>query len=295
MRTRLTLIPCLLLFYLEYPLALSSQMPNKPESKLAVIQAGAEDAEDAPFVPKDYRFMPGETLYFSFQIAGFGVRETGGYYPVKRISLEYEVQPFDSNEVALTPAISGKIDEELGKEDKNWLPKRRASFSLPSFVVSGQFHVRVTVKDLVANTNVSRDFPFLIGGLKLQPKSGFSIDHFRFLRAPDDKQPLEMADFRAGDTIYARFDMTGYKFGQVNAYDVAYGLKVLRPDGKTYLDAPQAAELKADSFYPAQYVPGNLEITTSRDSSGGQYIVIVTAHDVIGNQAYESRQTFRIE
>jgi hypothetical protein len=125
--------------------------------------------------------------------------------------------------------------------------------------------------------------------------NGLTIADFRFLRSADDRQPLQSPDFRAGDTVFARFDMTGFKHGQENAYDVAYGLKVLRPDGKTYLDAPQADDRKSASYYPAPYVRGDIQITTSRDSSGGLYVLIVTAHDVIGNQTYESRQTFRIE
>jgi hypothetical protein len=295
MRTRLVLIPCLLFLYLEYPHAGLSQSPAKPESKLAVIEAGAEDAEDAPFVAKDYRFLPGQTLYFEFDVAGFGIHETGGYFKVKHISLEYAAQPFDANNVALAPAVSGAIDEDLAPQDKNWLPKRRASFVLPTLAARGQYHVRVTVKDLVAKTEVSSDIPFLMNGARLTAGSGLTIENFRFLRSANDGAPLQVPDFRAGDTVYARFDVGGFKLGEGNAYDVAYGLKVLRPDGKTYLDAPQADDLRSKSFYPAPYVPGNVQITTSRNSSGGSYVLILTAHDAIGNQTYESRQSFQIE
>lgn len=295
MRARLVLIPCLSLLYLEYPHAGLSQAPAKPESKLAVSQAGVEDAEDAPFVATGYRFLPGQTLYCEFDIAGFGIHETGGYFKVKHITLEYEAQPFDANSVALAPAVSDKIDEDLAPQDKNWMPKRRASFLLPSYVARGQYHVRVTVKDLIAKTEASRDIPFLMNGATLTPGTGLTIENFRFLRSASDGAPLQLPDFRAGDTVYARFDITGFKLGEGNAYDVAYGLKVLRPDGKTYLDAPQADDLRSKSFYPAPYVPGNVQITTSHDSSGGSYILILTAHDAIGNQTYESRQSFQIE
>jgi hypothetical protein len=295
MRARLVWIPCLLLFYLEYPHASLSQSPAKPESKLAVIDAGPEDAEDSPFVAKDYRFLPGQTLYFEFDIAGFGIRETGGYFKTKHVSLDYAVQPFDGNNVALAPAESGTIDEDLAPQDKNWLPKRRASFLLPAYVARGQYHVRVTVKDLVANKDVATDIPFLMNGATLAAGSGLTIENFRFLRSANDGAPLQLPDFRAGDTVYARFDITGFKLGEGNAYDVAYGLKVLRPDGKTYLDAPQADDLKSKSYYPAPYVPGNVQITTSSDSSGGLYVLILTAHDAIGGQTYESRQSFQIE
>src|SRR5581483_6194087 len=96
-------------------------------STLAVIDAGVAQADDAPFVPPSYEFLPGDYLYFTFQIAGYGIRsEQRG--EVHKISLAYDVAPEDAHGVPLTEASSGTVATDLSPEDKNWQPKRRASF-----------------------------------------------------------------------------------------------------------------------------------------------------------------------
>jgi hypothetical protein len=265
-----------------------------PESLLALVNAGIEQSEDAPFVPADYQFLPGDFVYFSFQIAGFSIRSEDPD-EVRRISLAYEVMPQDLNGRPLTPPQSGTVQTELNPEDKNWMPKRRVSFLLPSFIAAGEFRIHVVVKDLFANSQASKDFPFRIGGVKVQPSSTITIQNFRFFRQENDREPLELPAFRPGDNIYASFEMVGYKIGSQNQYHVAYGLTVLRPDGKPFLEQLKAAEFRESSFYPAQFIPGNFTVTTSPDTSRGQYIVILTVRDMIGNQTHQTKEAFSIE
>jgi hypothetical protein len=264
------------------------------ESSLAVVNAGTEQSEDAPFVPAHYQFLPGDFLYFSFQIAGFSVKSEDPD-EVRRISLAYEVAPEDSNGIPLTPPQSGTVQTELNPEDKNWIPKRRVSFLLPSFIAAGEFRIHVLVKDLFANSQASKDFPFRIGGVKVQPSAAITVQNFRFFRQENDREPLEVPAYRPGDNVYASFEMLGYKIGPQNQYHVAYGLTVLRPDGKPFLEQPKAAEFNESSFYPAQFIPGNFTVTTSPDTSRGHYIVILTVRDMIADQTYQTKQAFSIE
>src|SRR5690348_10202207 len=118
------------------------------ESTLAILDAGPESSEDGPFVSSDYQFYPGDYLYFRFQVTGFAV-QANETTEVRKISLSYEITPQDVNNIPLTPVASGDIKDELNPEDKNWTPKRRASFLLPSFLASGQFHIHLVVKDLI--------------------------------------------------------------------------------------------------------------------------------------------------
>lgn len=263
-------------------------------SSLAIIDAGVQQSEDAPFVPPDYRFLPGDFVYFTFQVAGFSIKSNDAN-EVRRIALAYEVTPEDLNGLALTQPNSGTVQVELNPEDKNWMPKRRASFLLPSFLAAGEFRIHVAVKDLFANSEASKDFLFRIGGVKVQPSNTITVQDFHFLRQENDRQPLEVPAYRPGDAIYAIFEMVGYKIGPENQYHVAYGLTVLRPDGKPFLDQPKAADFQKSSFYPAQFVPGNFSVTTSADTSRGEYIIILTVRDLIGNQTYQTKQAFSIE
>ncbi|MGI8959371.1 MAG: hypothetical protein ACR2IV_06365 [Bryobacteraceae bacterium] len=264
------------------------------ESSLTVINGGIEPSEDAPFVPAGYQFLPGDFVYFSFQIAGFSIKSEDSE-AVRHISLAYEVTPQDLNGLALTPSNSGTVQVELNPEDKNWMPKRRVSFLLPSYVSAGEFRIRVVVKDLFANSQASKDFPFRIGGVKVQLSNTITVQNFRFLRQENDREPLEVPAYRPGDNIYASFEMVGYRIGPQNLYHVAYGLTVLRPDGKPFLEQPRATEFHENSFYPAQFIPGTFTLTTSSDSSRGQYVVILTVRDMIANQTYQTKQAFTIE
>jgi hypothetical protein len=264
------------------------------EAQLEVVDAGVQASEDTPFVSADYRFLPGDYIYFTFQIAGFTVKSEGRD-EVHKISLMYEIAPLDSKGVALTESLTGKVQTELSPEDKDWLPKRRVSFLLPSFVAAGVDRVHITVKDLFGKAETSADFPFHIGGVEVQPLSTLTVENFQFLRREGDRQPLKVPAFSPGDTVYARFDMVGYKLGPKNDYRLAYGLTVLRPNGKPFFQDPKAAQLESASFYPAPFVPGTIDLTTTPDTPRGEYIIVLTVRDLVGNQGYEVKQAFSVE
>ena len=264
------------------------------ENPLQIVSAGVAASEDAPFVPSDYRFLPGDYVYLQFQISGYGAI-TNENNDVRKISLSYEIVPQDDKDVPLTTAISGAIKEDLGAEDKNWMPKRRASFLLPSFVAAGNYHVRFTVKDLVKKTSSTRDIPFRVGGTVVIPSSGLMVQDFQFLRKEDDADVLEIPAYSPGDAVYARFMMTGFRLAAGNEYHLSYSLTVTRPDGKPYLNQQSAAELSNKSFYPVSFVPGNISVTTSRTSAKGKYVLQLTVRDIMGAQSYQLKKTFTIE
>jgi hypothetical protein len=264
------------------------------ESSLAIVGSGVQPSEDAPFVSRDYRFFPGDYLYFTFQISGFAVRsEERG--EVQKINLTYEVTPQDVNGFALAPPSSGTVQTELSPEDKHWMPKRQVSFLIPSFVAAGEFRIHVHVKDLVANSEVSRDFPFYIGGIHLLPTSSITVENFRFLRNENDREALDVPAYSPGDTVYARFDMVGFKTDFQNRYHLSYGVTVLRPDGTPYLQDPNAAELEANSFYAAKYVPGVVNIKTSATTPKGEYIIVLTVRDALAGTTFQTRRALSIE
>ena len=279
----------LLLFFLAGP-----KLGRAAETPLAVVDAGVEQSEDAPFAGRDYQFLPGDYLYFSFEIAGFSIRSEQRD-EVHKIALTYDVTAQDANGIALAAPSSGEIRTEISPEDKHWMPKRRASFLLPSFVAAGQYRVHVHVKDLVSNSDIAQDFPFRMGGTEIQPSPSISVQNFRFLRNPNDREPLEVAAYNPGDTVYTRFAMAGFKIGPQNHYHLSYGVTVLRPDGKPYLDQPKAAELQAASFYPAQFLPGVIDVKTTADSARGEYVLVLTVHDLLGNTSSQIKRAFSIE
>jgi hypothetical protein len=267
---------------------------HEADNSLAVIDAGVQRAEDAPYVPKDFQFLPGEYVYFTFHISGFATR-LNEKAETRTLALEYELTPQDAKHVPLTDPVKGSITDDLGKEDKNWIPKRRASFLLPSFVAAGTYSVHVVVKDLIARTETSHDYPFQMGGVHIGDASSLHAESFEFLRHQDDSTALELPAYAPGDTVWARFQMIGFQYEAGNKYKLSYGLKILRPDGKPFLDDPNAAQISSDSFYPAPYVPGDLQITTPKNAARGTYQLTLTVRDDVGHQSFDLKRTFTIE
>jgi hypothetical protein len=172
---------------------------------------------------------------------------------------------------------------------------KRASFLLPSFVAAGDFHIHVIAKDLLGKAECSKDIPFRIGGIQVKRSDSIVVENFRFLREEGAQEGLEVAAYRPGDTVFTDFQMIGFNIGPGNTYHVAYGVLVLTPDGKPFLDTPNATQLNASSFYPAQYLPGTLDITTTTSSPRGQYTIILTVKDLIGGKTAVTRRTFSLE
>jgi hypothetical protein len=264
------------------------------QPQLAIVGAGVEQAEDAPVVSSDFTFLPGDYVYFSFQVSGF--KTSGGEYAAgRRLSLTYQVALLDQAGAVLEQQQIDRIGEEITPQDKNWAPKRRASFLLPPFIAAGTYQIRLTVHDEYGKADVSRDFPFHVGGRNIEPASSLSIQNFRFLRDERDAHPLETPDYRAGSTVWARFDMTGFKTGARNAVHLQYGVSVLRPDGSVIFTQPEAANEAMESDYHPQFIPGVLSVTTTPTLARGEYTMVVSVHDLLGKQDQTSNYKFRIE
>ncbi len=180
---------------------------GRADDSLAVIEAGVQSSEDAPFVQADYRFQAGEFVYTTFQIAGFQAKRATEEQP-RKVAMTYKVTPEDANGVALCPPVSDKIEEELNAEDKNWTPKRRVSFLIPSFVAAGQFQIHIVVNDLIGKAETSKVVPFRIGGIAVARNGMLSVQDFQFFRRENDRQPAEVPAYSAGDSVFVRFVMT---------------------------------------------------------------------------------------
>jgi hypothetical protein len=279
---------------LTFALLLLASAAFSAERSPQVVDASVSASEDGPRVASDFAFLPGDYIYFSFRIAGFTIKSEDRD-EVQKISLSYQVTPRDATGVPLSEAISGNIVTDLSPEDKDWLPKRRVSFLLPSFVASGEYRLHVVVKDAFGDASTSADFSFRIGGAKIEPSPVLTVENFEFLRREGDRDALTVAAYSPGDTVSARFALVGYKLGAGNAYHLTYGLVVLRPNGKPFFQEPKAADLASDSFYPAPFLPGTLNLTTTPDTARGEYVIVLTVRDLIGDQTYETRHAFSIE
>ncbi len=259
---------------------------------LSIQNVHFSDLEDGPPVSASEGFSAGETVYFSFQISGYRrpVEEDG------KINITYELEAKDPAGVPIIEPKSDKISTTLDpEEDKKWMPKVRWTIPLPAYAPPGMFRISVRVTDLLAKTETSGDFEFRVNAPDIPASDALVIRNLAFYRAETDRNPAVTASYRPGDQVWIRFEMAGYKFGEKNRFDVGYGITVLRPDGQPSFSQPDAAEEKSQSYYPRRYLPAIFSLSLPKDVAVGQYTVVISAHDQVGNQTAEARATFTVE
>lgn len=257
--------------------------------KLAIVKLAFSQSEDGEVVSAKYQFLGGEALYFSCQVEGYTKTEKD------EIRLTFQIEAKDANSLLLQAPTSGKVEATLSPEDKEWLPKLRATILIPPLLPPGEYQIAVKVKDELANAPVEAHAAFSVHGRDVEPSTTLIVRNFRFLRTEDDTKPLPVAAYRPGDAVWARFDMTGYKLGDGNQFDIEYGLVVLRADGTQAYAEPQAAAQKEQTFYPVRYQPGVLSLNLAKDQKRGEYTIVLTVRDNLGSQTYETRQKFSVE
>jgi hypothetical protein len=263
------------------------------EKTLAIVRPLLSQMEDGAPVSSGYEFLPGETIHFSCQIEGYQRIEEK--YDVKKLLVTYQVEARDSHGVLLQPLQEGKEGGTVSAEDKNWMPKIRESIVIPPLAESGAYQILVKVKDEIGQAAAEARTTFTVKGRDVAPSDTLVVRNFRFLRAEEDGKALQVAAYRPGDPVWARFDMTGYKLGDTNQFDIEYGLQVLLSDGSVVYSQPQAAGGKEQTFYPQRYQPGVLNLNLAKDQKPGEYTIVVTVRDNLGKQTYETRQKFSVE
>ncbi len=259
------------------------------DRKLSIVKLAFAQSEDGPALASSYQFLAGETVFFSCLVDGYTKSDKD------EIFLTYQIQAKDSRGILLQAPSSDKVAATLAPEDKDWKPKLREGIVVPPLADSGEYQVFVKVRDerngVVAETRAT----FQVQNRQVAPSDTLVVRDFQFLRSEDDPKPLPVAAYRPGDSLWARFMMTGYKIGDGNHFDIEYGLVVLRADGSVAYSEPHAAEHDDQPFYPQRYQPGELSLNFPKDQKLGAYTIILTVHDKLGGQTYETRQKFSVE
>jgi hypothetical protein len=271
---------------------LSATAADKP---LAIVHSVFSTSEDGPPEASDQDFVPGETIYFSCQVEGYRKVDKPDDYGKQNVALQYQIEIRDKSGALLKPVKQDKIETTVTQEDKNWKPKLRDTIVIPPLADTGEYVVLVKLTDELAKTMQEERAIFHIKGRDVAPSDTLAVRNFRFLRNEDEDRALQVAAYRPGDAVWAKFDMTGYKLGEKNQVDIDYGLTVLREDGSVAYTQPDAANQKIQTYYPQRYQPGELNLNLARDQALGKYTIVLTVHDNIGHQMYETREIFSVE
>jgi hypothetical protein len=212
-----------------------------------------------------------------------------------RIHLRYQIDAVDPGGVRLMETAQREIQTDLAPEDKDWMPKIQHSVPVPPLTEPGVFRILVSVQDLLAGSQTKAEISFRVGGRRIDPSDTLVVRGFRFLRSEEDRDALSEPAYRPGDTLWARFEIVGYRYGEKNRVQVHYGLSVLGPTGKELYSEPHAAVEDAASFYPKRYLTGSLSLNLQQNARPGEYTIVLSVRDEIGKQDFAGRYTFKIE
>ena len=239
--------------------------------------------------PPGFEHVPGETLYFTCRVAGYSKT------PEEKIHLKYSVQAFDPKGVALTELYQNEISDEVSPQDKEWMPKIETEIAVPPLLASGAYKIVVKAEDLIAKTAAESSIPFQIRGHDVAPSDTLVVRNFRFFRDEEGTRPLEKGAYKPGDGVWARFDITGFRYGDKNKVDVSYVTSVITGSGKVLWTQPEPAVEQSESFYPKRYVAASMGINLQSNFRAGEYSIGVQVKDAVGGQAYEAKFTFTVE
>jgi hypothetical protein len=262
------------------------------QTKLSVDQLTLHQMEGGPALAASYEFVPGETAHFNCRIAGFQSLKKDESRAVK---LAWTLQALDPDGVPIEKDKSGRIDEMLTSHDNNWVPKFLETITIPAFAPNGTYHVRVTVTDDIAVATASSELAFVVRGHAVEPSPVLVVRNFKFVRTEDDQVAMRQAVYHPGETLWAKFDITGYKFNEKHDFSVDYGLAILNAAGEQIFAQPDAASETRASFYPQRYVPGALSLHLDATVVKAAYTLVIIVHDKIGDQTEQSKQPFEVQ
>jgi hypothetical protein len=269
------------------PSARAQKTPAAPA--LQTVNPILSQFEDGGTLPGGQKLVAGETVFFRFGAVGFKTSETG------RVQLTSHAQAFDPEGVAIMPKDEVVIGTSLRDEDKDWKPALRFQFQVPAIARAGTYRIQYDVTDDQTKKTAAGEVKFEVTGPNVPKSETLMVRGLSFYRTPDDETPLRVAAYRAGDTVWVKFDVTGYKYGEQNAIDVVYDVTVTSDEGKAMFSQQDAAAERSQAFYPQPWVPASFSLTLQPNMAVGAYNVEITARDGVGKQSAKAVGIFRIQ
>jgi len=256
---------------------------------LEIVRPAISQSDGGVPVPPGFDHIPGELLFFTCRVAGFSKTAED------KVHIAYSVQAFDPKGVALTELYRNELATEVTPQDKEWMPKIATEVQIPPLVASGTYKLVVKAEDLFAKTSTELAVPFMVRGRDVPASDALVVRNFEFLRGEEDTHPLEKAAYKAGDAVWMKFDITGYKYGEKNHIDISYTTSFLSPSGKVLWTQPEPATDQSESFYPKRYVAAEMALNLLPNTKPGEYTIVISVKDAVGNQTVESKHSFTVE
>lgn len=272
---------------------LCAAQPGRSQD-LSLANVTYRQFDGGPGVGADWEFAAGDTVFLSFRIAGFRTEEKNEQ---EFLRINYQIETFDPEGVRVIEDVSDSIQAEMTYEDRKseWMPLVNYEVPLPQSAPSGTYQTVVEIHGEVSGRSTVEEIPFRVRGRDVEPSDSLVIRNLHFYRSQTSIASLSDPAYRPGDTVWARFDMTGYELGEGNRFHINYGLKVLRESGEILFDQEIAADERRETFYPERNIAGSFGLPLTEDLPEGDYTIILTIRDLLGNQTYQAEEIFHVD
>jgi len=257
---------------------------QEAEESLAIIHLDLLDREGGYAIPEDSVFYPGEEVYLAFNITGYAVDED---YNVK---LKYKIHTVGPAGRPFSTPEGGEFAHELAPEDDGWEPLVRFAAKLPDHAGSGNYMVFIEVSDEIAGETVKAEVAAAVEGENVETSADLTVRNFGF-SLTDGGQVLNQPFYSGGDSIWAGFYITGYATRDDNTYEVESELKVINVKGETMYSFEPKGE-KGSPFYPRLWLPAKFRLDLEKTIPRGEYTVLLSVRDHVGDTSYEGEHTF---
>ena len=285
------LIVFLILLLALSPSALAQSRRAKKSERprnLTIVNARFLDGEDGYPLRPNSSFYPGEQVYIVFNLAGFHVTEDE--YQMK---LSYRIDFIGVSGAPFATSEAGTIEEEVYPQDENWTPIVRAAPRIPFHAESGSYKIQLYARDeLRPQDEVRQELSFEVLGKDIGDAAKLTVRNFAFQRS-EGGEPVETPMFRTGESVWGSFYITGFALRENNSFDVDSLLEVVDNQGKVLFSFTPQRE-GGESFYPRRWLPGRFRIELDKDIPTGEYVLVLSVRDKVGNQESQTRHGFRI-
>ncbi|HEX3746105.1 MAG TPA: hypothetical protein VHW09_19330 [Bryobacteraceae bacterium] len=256
---------------------------------LAIVRPVIAQSDGGDGLPAAFKHVAGETLFFSCNISGFTKSAQN------QINVAYSVQAFDPKGIPVGQIYKNESKEEVGPQDKDWMPKIEDQVVLPDILQPGSYKIVVKAEDLIAKTSADLTVPFEVNGRDVKSSPTLIAKDFRWYHNDGEERALNPPLYHPGDNMFMKFDITGYKYGANNKVDISYVASLVLEDGKTIWTQPEPALEQSESYYPRPYVEGEFGISLNKDFKPGTYTMAVDVKDAAGKQNYQGKFQFTVQ
>jgi hypothetical protein len=262
-------------------------IPAPNQAPLKVSNAITAQFEDGPPLGS-LRLVPGEVVYFSFNVENYRKSDTG------KVELTGHAQVFDPHGIPIAPKDEMPLITTLAEEDKNWKAKLRSAIGIPPIAPPGVYKVKFDVTDEQSKQMASGETSFSVEAKFVAPSGALAVRELNFYRHQDDTTALITPAFRAGDMVWVKCYITGYKYGEQNSIDASYDVELLGPDGTSIMKKEDAAMEKSMAYYPQPYIPVIFNLALKSTMTHNVYTLVITAHDAMGSQTATAISKFQV-